>query len=183
MRARIPTRTAGRSAGAERGVTLIEVIIVLLIIAILAAIVLAGKNSTKRAGAVSAARAAGASYNDAIEAFVRDHGGRTPVWNNGNDWPSTPPAGSGVSGGAGGLWGPINAGARGKPYLDKIPEAVQGGRVVVVSSGTSTSSPGLRSRVVYNRISDREYALLVQRATSSSWATVCEFGTGGGTKC
>lgn len=183
MHARNPTPDVGNRTDAERGVSLVEVIVVLLIVAILVASILAGTNSSKRAGAVTAARAAAASYHDAIEAFMRDHGGRTPVWNNASDWPSAPPSGSGVTGGTGGQWGPINIGARGKPYLDRIPEAVADGRVVVVSSGTTTAAPGVRSRVVYQRVGARGYRLQVQRATSTSWATTCEFGTEGGNRC
>jgi type II secretory pathway pseudopilin PulG len=185
MHARIPTRSVGRRVDAERGVGLVEVVVVVLIIAILGALVLSGRNTTKRAGSLSAARAAGASYHDAVEAFMRDHGGRTPVWNGGTDWPATPPTTSGVatSGIPAQGWGPINIGARGKPYLDNVPEAVRGGSVVLVNNGATTAAPGVRARVVYQRISDRRYRISIQSGTPTSWRTSCEFGTEGGSRC
>jgi prepilin-type N-terminal cleavage/methylation domain-containing protein len=185
MHARIPTRHVGQRVDAERGVSLVEVVVVLLIVAILAGSILAGRNSTKRAGAVTAARAAGASYHDAIEAFMRDHGGRVPIWGDNNDWRDSALSGSGVpaGSGAGGQWGPINVSAVSKPYLEKIPEGIASGRVVIVNSGTTTSSPGVRSRLVYQAIPPRRYRLSVQRATDTSWATACEFGTEGGNQC
>lgn len=161
----------------------------LTIIAILAATLLAGKNSSKRAGAVTAARAVGASYHDSIEAFMRDHGGRVPVWGP-PDWPTAPSAAtSGVTtppGTVTGAWGPINEGARQRPYLDKIPEAVASGRVVLVNGGAATTDPGVRSRGVYEAIGgspSRRYRLSVQRATTTGWLTTCEFGTEGGSQC
>ncbi|MCW2922445.1 MAG: hypothetical protein JWL76_2319 [Thermoleophilia bacterium] len=180
MQAHTPTRRVGLRADPERAVSLVEVVIVVLIIGILGAAIFAARNSSSRAGSVTAARAAGQSYHDAIEAFMRDHGGRVPVLNDPEDWPTTPPAGSGVTGGAGGLWGPINFGARGKPYLDKIPESINDGRVAL---GTAAASPGVRARLLYERIGARQYRLSVQRATSTSWATSCEFGTEGGNQC
>lgn len=187
MHARIPTRNVGRRVDAERGVSLVEVVIVLVIVAILMAAIVAGQSSSKRAGSVTAARAAGANYHDAIEAFMRDHGGRVPRWNVAEDWPASAVAGSGVTGGTGGSWGPINFGARSKPYLDKIPEGVDSGRVVLVNNGTVTADPAVRSRVVYQEVGgspSRRYRLLVQRSTAAgSWATTCEFGTEGGNQC
>lgn len=180
MQARIPTRRVGHRADDERAISLVEVVVVVLIIGILGAAIFAARNSSSRAGSVTAARTVGQSYHDAVQAFMRDHGGRVPTWNDTEDWPTSPPLGSGVTGGTGGLWGPINIGARGRPYLDKIPESITDGRVAF---GTAAGSPGVRARVVYTALSARRYRISVQRATATSWATTCEYGTEGGNQC
>lgn len=168
MHARIPTPGPGRRTG-EHGIGLVEVIVVLLIIAILIGIMATGRQSSQRAGAISAARAAGASYHDAVQQFMRDHGGRTPVW--GSDWPNA-------------ARGPINAASRNRPYLDQAPEAVNSGRVLVTSgTGGGAATGDVRSRVAYVRVGARGYRLLVQRVSGAGWTTACEYGTEGGSQC
>ncbi len=169
MHARIPTRSTPRPRAGEHGISLVEVIVVLLIIAILVGIVATGKQSTQRAGAMTAARAAGASYHDAIQQFMRDHGGRAPRW--GADWPNA-------------AAGPINAASMGRPYLDQAPEGVTNGRVLVVDGAGGGATAGeAKSRVAYVRVGERGYRLLVQRVVGTAWTTSCEFGTQGGTQC
>jgi type II secretory pathway pseudopilin PulG len=167
----------------ERGVGLVEVVVVLVIIAVTLGMVFSGRNSSQRAGSVTVGRAAAASYKDAIEAFRRDHGGRTPVWGSAADWPATPPASSGVTGGSGGSWGPLNQGARMRPYLDVIPEAITDRRVVLVGGASSLTPMTVRARVVYDRIDERRYRLILQRSDGDAWVAVCRFGTEGGKAC
>jgi hypothetical protein len=145
------------------------------------------RGSSQRAGSVSAAYAVASSYADAITAFANDHGGRAPVWGNAQDWPTSRSQmdAPGIAKLDGGVWGPVNGGARYRPYLEHVPEAVTSGRVRLVSTtSTSGAANTVAARVSYVRTDVRTWRLVVQRPQGTAWKDVCGYGPGwSGKRC
>jgi prepilin-type N-terminal cleavage/methylation domain-containing protein len=88
MHTRSTSRARPQAARTDSGFTLIEVIIVVVIVGILLGIFMFTMGSGKRAGAHSQAVTVAKSYQEAVEQFQSDHGGRVPKSiGDVEDWP------------------------------------------------------------------------------------------------
>lgn len=124
-------------------------LIVMFIIGILISLAAISFNSSKKSAQFKTAAGAAAAYSGAIEAYMADNG-QTPPGLGSAAWPTA-------------VNGPVDAmvvapGGGPKPYLSKIPEAVNDG---VVSIGTGTAATGGSRAMITYRVVGRTYELLV----------------------
>lgn len=128
----------------EAAIGLIEVLVVVLIILVLVAIGFGAIKSSQSAGRLITTIAAAQDYAGAVDRFRRDHNGRYPNPPGSTDWP----------GGAAAKQGPRSAALGTSTYLRRVPEAVQGGVVVIGARG------GAPAGIVYRR-SGSGYEIIV----------------------
>lgn len=144
---RCPDRVTRTSADASDGFTLIEIIVVLVITSIMMGGVAFMWASGRRAGNGAIGVSTAVVYQQAIEQFASDHGGRVPTAIGGQDWP----------GAADAKLGPKSPLARhGGYYLRGVPESVTTG-LITVGSRTGSATTWLE----YRPSGSNSYALIV----------------------
>lgn len=155
---------AGRLHPARQdGVTIVELAIVMAIVLILIGAGYYMFASARTAGYSKSIATSARAYSDAITAFRLDHR-RVPVLGDSNDWPVTNA-------------GPVDL--VGKPLIrGGVPEAVDTG-LTGIDSTASSASTGTRGRIIYERINDQQYRLIVFVGDSTAgFEEYCQIGNG-----
>lgn len=144
---------------AERGFSVIELVVAMVIVLMISAMVATSFFSGRGSANDQRIRITATAVDDAVRAFRRDHGSRTPVLANARDWPDA-------------RRGPRDRNA--EPYMRKVDESLGSGDVTVVASGTAGGTIG---RLRYERPSSTTYRLVAERRSGSRWEGVCWYGT------
>lgn len=146
---------------------------VILVVAVLMSIGLMSFKGAKHGSATRQAIAVAQTYNSAVEKFMVDHSGRTPLFASGSrDWPM---------GGKAAWWGPraklVSATKVGSYLRSGVPDSVQTGRVMLASG---SRAPGQYS-VTYIKASPGSYRIEVHTPDRA----VCWLGNapGAGPRC